>query len=208
MMKRIPHQHEAILGDAAKLYEEVHEKHRKIYEGIARNIVALDIPGEYLEVGSGTGLLSTLIAEAKPDVKITALDLSPEMVDMSTKYVEKQKLGDRIRFLTGDASDEKVIEGLDKYNLVYSTFSLHHWEDPEIVFANLWKLVKNKGALYAYDFKRVWWLYYFPSKMSDLEAIRAAYLPREIRRIFQELDIKNYKIKTKTLVFQSITAWK
>jgi SAM-dependent methyltransferase len=88
------------------------------------------------------------------------------------------------------------MEGLGKFDLVYSTFSLHHWKDPEASISNLWNTVKDKGTLFIHDFKRVWWLCCLPLKGGEIDSIRASYTPKEIKAILQELGIINYKIKT------------
>ena len=102
-----------------------------------------------------------------------------------------------------------MMEGLGKFDLVYSTFSLHHWKDPGISISNLWNAVKDNGILYTHDFKRVWWLCFLPLKGGEIGSVRASYTPEEIRVVLQELGITNYKIKTLFPFFlQSIIACK
>jgi 2-polyprenyl-3-methyl-5-hydroxy-6-metoxy-1,4-benzoquinol methylase len=115
---------------------------------------------------------------------------------VANEYINERKLQDRIHYLVGDVGDRGMMEGLGKFDLVYSTFSLHHWKDPKASISNLWNTVKDKGTLFIHDFKRVWWLCFLPLRGGEIGSIRASYTPKEIKAILQELGIINYKIKT------------
>ena len=170
-----------------------------------KDMKALNKPGHYLEMGAGPGILAIMIAEANPDISITAVDLSPDMAAVANEYIRERKLEDRIRYLVGDVSDENMMQGLGKFDLVYSAFSLHHWRDPDKSISNLWNAVRDNGVLYIYDFKRGWWSRLLPV----IDFLSAAYTPEEIRAILQKLGINNHKIKTLFPSFlQSITVRK
>jgi ubiquinone/menaquinone biosynthesis C-methylase UbiE len=101
------------------------------------------------------------------------------------------------------------MQELGTFDLVYSTFSMHHWEAPERSLHNLWRVLKKGGVLYIQDLKRVWWLYHLPIKGGFAESIRASFTPKEIRQILKRLGPQEYKIKTTFPFFaQSIIAWK
>jgi predicted O-methyltransferase YrrM len=69
--------------------------------------------------------------------QITGVEMSPDMVTVAREVVERAGLADRIRFLVGDAGDKSVFGSLGQFDLIYSTFSLHHWKDPKRVIRNL-----------------------------------------------------------------------
>jgi len=122
---------------------------------LLKDIRALNASGKYLEIGAGPGILATMIAEDNPNIDITAVDLSPDMVVLAKEHIKEKRLQDRVRYFMGDANDEKTIERLGRFDLVYSAFSLHHWKDPERCISNLWNAVEDNGILYVHDFKRV-----------------------------------------------------
>ena len=155
----------------------------------------VNIKGKYLEIGAGPGILTAMIAEEDPDVHITAVEISSDMVTVAQEYIEEKKFQDRIHFVVGDASDEKIVRELGKFDLVYCTFTMHHWKDPERVISNLLKAVEDKGVLFIHDLKRVWWLYWVPIHNGFFDSIRAAYTSSEIKVIFQKLGINQYEIK-------------
>ena len=211
MTKRIEHKEEAISGAMdSQQYGERHDAHARIqYRALLREIAALNRAGRYLEVGSGTGYLATMVAELNPATHITALDLSANMVALAKAHIAEKNLQERISCAIGNAGDAASIQQFGEFDVVYSAFSLHHWKDAEKAIANLWSVVKADGILYIYDLKRVWWLYLLPVNGGFTESIRASYTPQEIHGLLQKLDIKKYKISTLFPFFmQSVIAWK
>jgi len=211
MPQRIEQKEEAIGGvEEARKYAEAHKKYaRLMYRAFFKELGALHVSGDYLEMGAGPGFLAIMIAERNPDLSITAVDLSLDMATVANEYINERKLQHRIHYVVGDAGDQDMMEGLGKFDLVYSTFSLHHWKDPETSISNLWNAVKDKGTLYIHDFKRVWWLCFWPLKGGEIDSIRASYTPKELRTTLQKLGITDYEIKTVFPFFlQSIIARK
>ena len=211
MWKRIPHKEEAITGtEQSQDYAERHRKYDRLqYRGLLKDIKAVGVPGHYLEVGAGPGTLTVMMAEDNPDITITALDLSPEMVAAGREYIKERGLERKIRYVSGDTGDRRLMGGLGEFDVVYSAFSLHHWGDPIESIGNLLNAVKANGVLCIYDLKRVWWLYVLPFNGGFMESIRASYLPREIEGFLQELNIRDYRIKSVFPLFmQSIIVWK
>ena len=209
MPKRIESQEEAISGiENARQYAEMAKKSAKMmYGSFLKHIKSLDVKGgEYLEVGAGPGILAAMIAEDNPDVYITAVEISSDMVTVAREYIEERKLEDRVRFVALDAADDVMMEEFGEFDLVYSTLAMHHWKDPEKVISNLLKVVGDGGVLFIHDLRRVWWLYYLPFHSSGfIDSIRAAYMPDEIKTIFQRLGINRCEIKRRFPYFmQSI----
>ena len=199
MPKRIESHEEAISGiENARQYAEMAKSPGNImYGSFLDHIKSLGVEGgRYLEVGAGTGVLAAMIAEDNPDVHITAVEISSDMVTVAREYIEEEKLEDRIRFVAMDAADDVMMEELGEFDLVYSTLAMHHWKDAEKVIGNLLKAVGAGGVLFIHDLRRVWWLYYLPFRGSGfIASIRAAYMPDEIKTIFQRLGINRYEIK-------------
>jgi 2-polyprenyl-3-methyl-5-hydroxy-6-metoxy-1,4-benzoquinol methylase len=165
--------------------------------------------GKCLEVGAGPGILACLLAKEHPGIDITAFDFSPAMVDLAREYISRKGLETRIHYVCGDVNSQKEMEQLGTFDLIYSSFSLHHWRDPEKSIRNLWSGLKDSGVLYIYDLKRVWWLYLLPIKGGFIDSIRASFRPGEIAAIFEKLDITDYEVETTFPFFiQSIIARK
>ena len=199
MLKRIAekHQEETISGvENARRYVEKAANSPKIkYNGFLKELQALNLKGDFLEIGAGPANLTVMIAEQYPGVNITAVEISAELVTAAREFVKQKQLEKRIRFVTGDACDEKMTGELGKFDLVFSSFTMHHWEDSEKTIRNLLECVKADGVLFIYDLKRVWWLYLLPFHNGFFNSIRASYKPREIRSMLKKLGLDQYKIK-------------
>lgn len=72
-----------------------------------------------LELGCGTGILTGMVREACPDAKITGIDLSPEMLTLTSA---KPELGG-VRFLAQDLRDAWPAE---RYDAIITSLCLHH----------------------------------------------------------------------------------
>lgn len=58
---------------------------------------------EVLELGSGTGFLTSLIRKERPDARITCIDRNPEMLAVAK---EKPELQENVTFIEGDILEE------------------------------------------------------------------------------------------------------
>jgi ubiquinone/menaquinone biosynthesis C-methylase UbiE len=204
-------QEEAISDiDNARKYAQRHKKYAGLmYRSVLKDIKANRISGSCLEIGAGPGLLAVMVARENTEVNITAVDLSPGMAMVANEHISKNGLENRIRYLVGDVSDEKMLQKLGKFNFVYSTFSMHDWKAPESSLRNLWNVVEDNGMLYIYDFRRIGWLCSLPFRGREVESMRASYSPNEIREIFGKISITDCGITTHfPFLFQSITAHK
>jgi len=190
--------------DDARNYAESAKKSMMRYKAFLANLQSLNIKGKYLEVGAGPGVLTVEIARTYPGVEITALELLPDMITVGREYVAENKLDNRIKFVVGDVEDEKFLQSLGEFDLVYSTYSLHHWANPDKAIINLYSAVNKSGMLYIYDLRRVWWLYWIPIKNGFFNSIRSSYLLDEIRLMLRELGTQNTEIQKEFPFMQSI----
>ena len=182
--------------DSAREYSEQSEKSSKMrYDGFIKELRKLKISGKYLDVGAGSGIVATMIAKQNRNINITALEISPIMITIGNEYIEKKGLQSQIDFIDGNIEDDELLNKLGQFDLVYSTFSLHHWEHPQKAINNMLRYVKDGGTLILYDLKRVWWLYCIPKNTGFFTSIRAAYIPKELKEILNTVNITSYKIK-------------
>lgn len=213
MFKRIieDHQEEYFSGiENARKYAEESEKSSKMrFRGFLNKLNTLNVKGSYLEIGAGCGILAAIIAENNKDVNITAVEISPDMVTVANENIDKKGLNSQIQFMAANIEDESVLQKLRKYDLIYSTFSLHHWENPKKVINILRRLLNDDGVLMIYDLKRVWWLYWIPRQNGFFKSIRASYKPDEIKKTLKDIGINKYEIISIFPFFmQNITIWK
>ena len=79
-----------------------------------------------LELGSGTGNLSVLLAESFPEATIRLVDLSGESIDVC-----RERLGEDSRFLYEQKDFRELIYQPSTFDLVTSNISLHHLTSAE-----------------------------------------------------------------------------
>jgi ubiquinone/menaquinone biosynthesis C-methylase UbiE len=161
-----------------------------------KHLQTLDVGGRYLEVGPGPGMLAVAVARENPDAQITGLEMSPDMVSVARGVIERAGLAGRIRFVVGDAGDRDAFASLGQFDLIYSTFSLHHWEEPQRVIQNLMSVLAEGGTLYIHDLRRAWWLYWVPVRNGFLDSIRASYVAPELHEMLRGLGIEQYEIRS------------
>jgi 2-polyprenyl-3-methyl-5-hydroxy-6-metoxy-1,4-benzoquinol methylase len=211
MSNRVAPSQGVITGkERARDYAEKHKKYAKLmYGDLLKTAKALNISGRCLDVGAGPGTLAIMLAQQHPDITVTAMDLSSDMASVASDYIRDSRLEARVSYVVGDVGDERLLKKLGKFDLVYSTLSLHHWEAPEESIRNMWKAVADNGILYLYDFRRIGWLCSLPLKMNEMRSMRAAFTPAEVGSMLKRAGVTNYSIKVPfPFLFQSIVARK
>ena len=199
------HQEETFSGlEAAKEYAESTNKSTMRYRAYFSNLKALSVHGKYLDVGAGTGNLAAVIAQNNPDVEIMALEISTDMVTVGEEFIRNKGLQGQVKFIKGDAVDKVTMNELGEFDLIYSTYSLHHWENPRKVIDNLMSNLGDNGVLYLYDFRRVWWLYWIPIRNGFFNSVRAAYVRDEIKEMLTGFRPDCYEIRNEFPFMQSV----
>lgn len=77
-----------------------------------------------LDLGAGTGLLTALVADARPDAEFTLTDLSEGMLEQARARFAPSPLKVRFR-----AMDHLALDEIAAYDVVMSALSIHHLED-------------------------------------------------------------------------------
>lgn len=197
-MKRIVESHQEYFfnaENAEKYLEDAKKASKTRFNNFLSTLNKLNIQGEYLEIGSGPGILTQIVAKQYPNAKITATDISKDMIELAQQDLDSG-LQTRINYVIGDACNINSIKDLGKFDLIYSTFTMHHWDNAETAVKNLLSMLKDTGVLFIFDLKRVSWLYYFKSQSGFFKSIRASYLPKEIKIMLNNTGIRKYKRKT------------
>ena len=111
---------------AAVLYDTYADHHRIIAERLMDYVPLDEATGSILEVGCGTGILTEKLLDRFPASIVTALDISPEMVE---RCRSKLYHSGRLSFLVTDIEDYYRSEKM--YDLVVSSCSLQWIHDRE-----------------------------------------------------------------------------
>lgn len=94
-----------------------------------------------LDIGAGTGLFSSFIKEKYPNARITLIDLSEKMMEVSRKRFANCN---DIHYVVADYTDYKFNE---KFDLIISSLSIHHLSDEEKrkLYKKMFSLLNQDG---------------------------------------------------------------
>jgi len=88
-----------------------------------------------LEIGCGIG--TDTINFARNGSQVTAIDLSPQSLELARKRAQVYGLEDQIRFHSGSAEELSSFLPVEPYDLIYSFGVIHHTPHPERVVAEM-----------------------------------------------------------------------
>ncbi len=137
-------------GRSSRVYDVVA---RRVLRGAYRRLaadVAQTAPegGTLLDIGTGPGVLLVELAARRPDLRLTGVDLSADMIAAATRNLKP--FGDRALARVGDVANLPFPDR--SFDLIVSSLSLHHWDDPEAAVPELARVLRPGGRLYIYDF--------------------------------------------------------
>jgi SAM-dependent methyltransferase len=155
--------------------------------------------GRFLEVGPGPGYQTAMVYDKYSPEEIIGLEYSEDMISVAENYLLEKGISGRIKYICGAVEDEDKVASLGKFDIIYSTFSLHHWTDPSAGIRNLYNALSDNGTIFIYDFIRGGPLYYLPVRKGINESVRASYKTDEIADFMKDLGIEDYLIRQKGL---------
>jgi ubiquinone/menaquinone biosynthesis C-methylase UbiE len=124
---------------------------RNEYRRIAQKAASEVQAGQALEIGPGPGFISLELAKLLPEMRVTGLDLSETMVEMAEKNAKAYGLSERVKFKKGDAAEMPFADG--SFNLIVSSGSLHHWDEPARIFNEVHRVLEPGGSALIFDLR-------------------------------------------------------
>ena len=102
-----------------------------------------------LDVGTGPGYVAVELARRRPGLRVVGLDLAAHMVRHAAGRGARAALDDRALWPQGDGHRLPFADG--SFDLVVSSFALHHWRDPLRVFDEVARVLAPGGRFYLAD---------------------------------------------------------
>ncbi|MCX4790559.1 MULTISPECIES: class I SAM-dependent methyltransferase [unclassified Streptomyces] len=130
------------------LLEQNAELSRPQYEEAARWIAGLPTAPNVrrvLDIGSGPGVISCLLAEVFPEAEVVAVDGTPALLERTRTRAQRLGLGDRVR--TQQAEIPESLDALGEADLIWVGNALHHMGDQRAVLAGFAALLRPGGTI-------------------------------------------------------------
>jgi ubiquinone/menaquinone biosynthesis C-methylase UbiE len=198
--ERLPSQEDIDDPAAARAYGRIM---RLPHVALLRSIVArratnLVAAGAAADLGCGPGYLAVELAHRAPGLHVTGVDLSDAMLTQAIANARLAGVAHQTDFRTADAAALPFPDA--SLDLVVSTFSLHHWDDPGPIFNEVARVLRPGGAFLLVDLRRdlgpaPWLLLWFAAHVVVPPALRhigeplgsrnAAYTPDEAAELLQ-----------------------
>jgi SAM-dependent methyltransferase len=151
-----------------------------LFGPIADDVARVAPPGTaVLEVGCGSGALSIRLA-VQHGLAVTAVDVDPGEIRRAREKAARALSAGRSRpeFLVADVARMPFDDA--SFDLVVSTFSMHHWDDKQAGLAEMWRVLRPGALALIWDTRRGFSLFHLRSP-DPLDGVDAS--PLELRDI-------------------------
>jgi len=174
---------------------------------VARRAVEMTSRGAAVDLGCGPGHLVVELARQAPELRLTGVDLSDELMERGEVYARRAGVDDRVSFRKGDAQQIPFPDG--SLDLVVSTLSLHHWSDPVAVLNEVARVLRPGGSFLIFDLRwdmtaPVWLLLWFATRFVVPSTLRrvneplgsrdAAYTPQEAAQLADGSRLSGWRV--------------
>ena len=164
--------------------EELATKQRKVWKQVLTEQISARFPGRtpdqihILEIGTGPGFFAILLAEA--GYRVTAIDLTPSMLDEARGNAGA--LRHRIEFMEMNA--QALEFGDERFDVILSRNVTWNLPEPEKAYAEWVRVLKPGGLLLTFDAN--WYAYLYD------DAAQTAW--QKDREISREEELKDYNV--------------
>jgi ubiquinone/menaquinone biosynthesis C-methylase UbiE len=190
-----------------------------VYRRLAARARRIGGAGErVLDIGTGSGRLAIELARSCPDWRITGVDVSEDMLELTRRNIDRSGLPGRIELRQASAAALPFADG--SFSLVTSNASLHLWKDPLAVFGEIARVTAPGGVCLIWDNLRLTactpLLGLFGRAMGMnaaqrrlwLRAIRSSYTMREVRAMVRKSAIATARVLFIPAVFELGIEWR
>jgi ubiquinone/menaquinone biosynthesis C-methylase UbiE len=184
--------------------------HYKKYALHVRNVIKPPENAKVLEIGPGPGWAGIFLLKERDDIFLDAIEASSDMIRVAQKNAREEGVANRAKYMPGVVENMQNIPD-NKYDLVISRESLHHWDDPLKGFKEISRVLKQDGKLYIEDHRRDIGFFakcivniigpLMAGKMAKYwkSSINAGYTPEEIGKIIGNLERKGWVVNADIL---------
>jgi ubiquinone/menaquinone biosynthesis C-methylase UbiE len=131
-------------------------------EFVSRAIELAPASGDVLDIGTGPGDISILLAKRNPRLQILAVDLGTHMLELARTNVKQAGLAGRIEVACLDAKATGLPAG--SFDMIVCNSLVHHIPEPETLLREVQRLARAGAGLLIKDLHR-------PESRAELERL-------------------------------------
>ena len=124
----------------------------KGWDNVDNFIKAGIIRGNVLELGPGPGYVGLEWLKMFPDSTLTGCEISPEMIRLAEKNTKDYGYETRASYIECNCMQMPFQDC--SFDAVFSSGSLHEWEDPIMVFNEINRVLRPEGLFCINDMRR------------------------------------------------------
>ena len=123
-----------------------------IHESVTKEVCDEVSDGKILDVGTGPGRLPVKIALKNSRLEVYGVDLSDSMIKIAKQNAVKAGVSQRLEFKVGSVYSLPYEN--DFFDMVVSTLSFHHWNEPIKGLNQIYRVLKPGRECWIYDIWR------------------------------------------------------
>ena len=149
--------------------------HSRVNRAFAADFLAVAGPGASptLDLGAGTALIPIELCGLDPAVIVVAVDASAAMLAVAARHLAARGLAGRVTLHRAAAQDLPFAAGV--FAAVVSNSLMHHLPDPAPAFAEMARVCRPGGVLFARDLVR-------PDTIAELQHLVTTYAAADTPR--------------------------
>ncbi len=145
--------HDAMFEVCAGYYDALARKMAPaLYSGFVGAVARELRLGRILDVGTGPGYVPIEIAKKNEGVFVDGIDLTTRFIEIAGRNAGEAGLSERLHFEVGDATGMRFDD--NSYDMVISTFAMHHWRHPARVIDEMCRVLRPGGGAWVLDFNK------------------------------------------------------
>ena len=150
-MKRILEPEVMDTPEEAEAYDAM--DHAAVNIAFVERVVELGArEGHFLDLGTGPAQIPIFLAQHCPEIRITGIDLSVNMLTLGEQHVTEANLVDRITLKCVDAKDLPYLD--QSFDGVISNSIIHHLPNPMAAFQEISRVIRPGGLILIRDLMR------------------------------------------------------
>src|SRR5258707_3864840 len=130
---------------AATIAQNMDKSNEALYD---LTLQSMDLQGDerLLEIGFGSGTFMHKLFLQRPNLKVTGVDYSSEMVNIAEMTNGDLVKSGRLKLEEG-SSEHLPFEG-ETFDGVFSNMVIYFWDNPEEHLREVWRVLKPEGKFY------------------------------------------------------------